>query len=57
MHVLARVLIYGAGWFLTSTVLFGVSDWARPRETVGNKSVSLLLSTWLWAIIIGIIYW
>jgi len=68
LHVVARVLIYGSAWALTATCLLALFDWAdksnrringgrRYPTDPDNRFAALLVSTFIWAIIIGAIYW
>jgi predicted PurR-regulated permease PerM len=67
MHVVARILLYGVAWFLTSTTFIMLFDWADKQQAAkrrvqrvqksDNRFAGVVTGAVIWAIIIGIIYW
>ena len=37
MHVVARILLYGVVWFLTSTAFIMLFDWADKQAATGRR--------------------
>jgi hypothetical protein len=51
-QILARILLYGAGWFVTATIFLNLANWATG--TTNNRFMVLVCGTLFWAIVLGI---
>jgi len=59
-HILARIALYSAGWFLTATTFINLFRWAEKQRTnqkVDCRFEGVVVATFIWAVLLGIIYW